>query len=92
MSCKWGHPVTTKTNGTIRHIRRMTKILRSSPMVVGIITNNHFPARSGRSLQIDPVKRKEVRYTPNEGVRSPDRAALNGRSDCTVNNGGTASD
>eukprot|EP00965_Chrysotila_dentata_P091351 3015909-Pleurochrysis_carterae.AAC.1 len=30
MSHKWGHPVATLpvTNGTIRHIRRMTEILR----------------------------------------------------------------
>ena len=30
MSNKWGHPVATLpvTNGTIRHIRRMTEILR----------------------------------------------------------------
>eukprot|EP00965_Chrysotila_dentata_P255373 6212196-Pleurochrysis_carterae.AAC.2 len=30
MSYKWGHPVATLpvTNGTIRHIRRMTEILR----------------------------------------------------------------
>eukprot|EP00965_Chrysotila_dentata_P258960 6213409-Pleurochrysis_carterae.AAC.1 len=33
MSYKWGHPVATLpvTNGTIRHIRRVTEMLRSVP-------------------------------------------------------------
>eukprot|EP00965_Chrysotila_dentata_P185010 6107679-Pleurochrysis_carterae.AAC.1 len=60
------------------------------PMVVSTITNNHFLPVSGWSLQVDPVKYKIKRYTPNEGVRGPDRVALTARSDRAVTNDGTA--
>eukprot|EP00965_Chrysotila_dentata_P259160 6213464-Pleurochrysis_carterae.AAC.4 len=50
-------------------------------MVVSTIANKDFLAQPGWSLQVDPVKYLVVRYTPNEGVRSPDRAALMARSD-----------
>eukprot|EP00965_Chrysotila_dentata_P062376 2067202-Pleurochrysis_carterae.AAC.1 len=61
-------------------------------MIVGTITNNHFPARTGRSLQSDPVQYLQVRYMPNEGVRGLDRVALTARSNRAVANGGTAVD
>eukprot|EP00965_Chrysotila_dentata_P177139 5850729-Pleurochrysis_carterae.AAC.1 len=56
------------------------------------ITNNHFPAHTGWSLQSDPIKYLQVRYTPNEGVRSPDWVARSALSDCAVTNGGIAVD
>eukprot|EP00965_Chrysotila_dentata_P184755 6099295-Pleurochrysis_carterae.AAC.1 len=61
-------------------------------MVVITITNDHFFDLTGWSLQVDPVKYLMERYTPNEGVCSPHRAALIARSDDSVNNGGTAVD
>eukprot|EP00965_Chrysotila_dentata_P131762 4356672-Pleurochrysis_carterae.AAC.1 len=61
-------------------------------MVVGTITNNHFPAHPGWSLQSDPVINKSKRYMPNEGVRGSARVALRARSDRAVTNGGTAVD
>eukprot|EP00965_Chrysotila_dentata_P071564 2364289-Pleurochrysis_carterae.AAC.2 len=56
-------------------------------MVVGTRTNNHFPAHPGWSLQSDPVKYLQLRYTPNEDVHSHDQATLIARSDYAVNNG-----
>eukprot|EP00965_Chrysotila_dentata_P127883 4229115-Pleurochrysis_carterae.AAC.1 len=62
-------------------------------MIASTITNDHVPPKSGWSLQVDPVMNLEVRYTPNEGVRSPDWVApVSARSDCAVTNGGIAVD
>eukprot|EP00965_Chrysotila_dentata_P057861 1918182-Pleurochrysis_carterae.AAC.1 len=61
-------------------------------MVVSNITNNHFLPEPGWSLQSDPVKYLQVKYTPNEGVRGLGWVTLTTRPDRAVTNGGSAVD
>eukprot|EP00965_Chrysotila_dentata_P035836 1192347-Pleurochrysis_carterae.AAC.1 len=60
MLCKWGNPVATlpMTNGTIRHTRRKTEILRIK-----------FHKLYCTILRYIPVENQIRRYTPTKGVR-----------------------
>eukprot|EP00959_Pyramimonas_sp_CCMP1952_P470294 9496389-Pyramimonas_sp.AAC.1 len=59
-------------------------------LIVGIVTNNQFPARPGWSLQVRSRNNITIRYTSIEDVRGLDWVALTARSDRAVTNGGTA--